>query len=63
MITHHVEEIPEATTHVLLLRDGMCVKAGPIAEVLTSEHVSATFGLPVTVERAGPRWTAHVTPR
>jgi iron complex transport system ATP-binding protein len=63
MVTHHVEEIPEATTHVLLLRDGICVKAGPVAEVLTSEHVSATFGLAVTVDRVGTRWTAHVTPR
>jgi iron complex transport system ATP-binding protein len=63
MVTHHVEEIPEATTHVLLLRDGTCVQAGPVADVLTSEHVSATFGLAVTVERVGPRWTAHVTPR
>lgn len=63
MVTHHVEEIPEATTHVLLLRDGACVGAGPVDEVLTSERVSATFGLAVTVERVGSRWTAHVTPR
>ncbi len=63
MVTHHVEEIPKATTHVLLLRDGATVARGPVEEVLTSENVSATFGLGVTVERAGPRWTAHVTPR
>jgi iron complex transport system ATP-binding protein len=49
LVTHHVEEIPPAFTHALLLRAGDTVAKGPIAEVLTSEHVSATFGLPVRI--------------
>src|SRR6478736_5581335 len=44
MVTHHVEEIPVGFTHVLLLRDGAVVAAGPIAEVLTSENLTAAFG-------------------
>lgn len=60
MVTHHVEEIPAGTTHVLLLREGKAVAQGPIEHVLTSENVSATFGLPVLVTRVGQRWSAQV---
>jgi len=38
MITHHVEEIPVGFTHVLLLRDGRVVAAGPIVETLTGRR-------------------------
>ena len=31
LVTHHVEEIPAGFTHVLLLREGRVVAAGPIA--------------------------------
>ena len=58
MVTHHVEEIPQQTSHVLLLRDGKVVASGPLEEVLTSEHVSDTFGLGVEIERHGHRWSA-----
>jgi iron complex transport system ATP-binding protein len=60
MVTHHVEEIPASATHVLMLREGRAVAAGPIEEVLTSENVSATFGLPVLITRVGQRWSAQV---
>ena len=30
MVTHHVEEIPVGFTHVLLLREGRVVAAGPL---------------------------------
>jgi len=60
MVTHHVEEVPRATTHVALLREGRLVAAGPVAEVLTSDAVSAAFGIDVVVEPHGQRWTAYV---
>jgi iron complex transport system ATP-binding protein len=60
MVTHHVEEIPAGATHVLLLREGHVVAQGPIELVLTSENVSATFGLPVALARVGQRWSAQV---
>lgn len=60
MVTHHVEEIPAGATHVLLLRDARVVAAGPIDDVLTSDKVSATFGLPVSVTKVGQRWSAQV---
>ncbi|MEI2641873.1 MAG: ATP-binding cassette domain-containing protein [Candidatus Nanopelagicales bacterium] len=60
MVTHHVEEIPANATHVLALRDGRAVAQGPIDDTLSSETVSTAFGLPVSVQRHGSRWTAHV---
>lgn len=58
LVTHHVEEIPVGSTHVLLVRGGSIVDAGPIDDVLTPEALSATFGLPLELERRGERWTA-----
>ena len=58
LVTHHVEEIPATTTHVLLLREGQVVAAGPVAEVLSEADLSATFGLAVRLERRGGRWSA-----
>ncbi|HLU63759.1 MAG TPA: ABC transporter ATP-binding protein [Protaetiibacter sp.] len=49
MVTHHVEEIPAGFTHALLLADGRIRAAGPIEEVITSEHLSEAFGLPLVV--------------
>lgn len=59
LVTHHVEEIPPHFTHVLLLRDGAVLAAGPIAETLTAENLSATFGMPLVVDRHGERWSAR----
>ena len=59
LVTHHVEEIPPGFTDVLLLRDGRIVAAGPLEITLTAENLSATFGLPLVVERHGRRWSAR----
>jgi len=59
LVTHHVEEIPPGFTDVLLLRDGRIVAAGPLERTLTAENLSATFGLPLVVERHGDRWSAR----
>ena len=58
-VTHHVEEIPAGFTHALLLRDGQVAAAGPLADVITAERLSATFGLELEVERHGDRWSAR----
>ncbi|MGO1318098.1 MAG: ABC transporter ATP-binding protein [Cellulomonadaceae bacterium] len=63
LVTHHVEEIPEHFTHVLLLRDGRVQASGPIAQTLTDENLSATFGLPLEVTRRGDRFGAHAVLR
>lgn len=58
LVTHHVEEIPVGSTHVLLVRGGRVVGAGPIDDVLTAPALSDTFGLPLQLDRRGERWTA-----
>jgi iron complex transport system ATP-binding protein len=63
MVSHHVEEIPPGITHVLLLREGAVVAAGPIAEVLTGDPLSRCFGLPLAVELLGAgRYSARLAP-
>ena len=59
LVTHHVEELPPGITHALLLRDGAVVAGGLARDVLTADTLSATFGLPLTVERRDGRWYAR----
>ena len=59
VVTHHVEEIAPGTTHALVLREGRVVASGPAAETVTGPVLSEAFGLPLTVRKLGPRFTAH----
>jgi iron complex transport system ATP-binding protein len=60
LVTHHVEEIPPGFTHMLLLGPhGTVQAAGPLAEVLTAENLSAAFGTPLLVAHGGGRWLAR----
>lgn len=58
LVTHHVEEVPPGFTHALLMRQGSVVAAGPLAETLTEDHLSAAFGLPLKVTVTDGRYTA-----
>ncbi len=58
LVTHHVDEIPPGFTHALLLREGRVLVAGKIDRVLTSANLSECFGVPLTLERHGHRWSA-----
>lgn len=51
LVTHHVEEITAAFTHVLLLRRGRVHAAGPRREVLTSRMLSEAFDSPVKLRQ------------
>lgn len=62
-VTHHLEELPSATTHVLLLAEGRIVAQGPIETTLTSEAVSTAFAHPVEVFSEDGRWTARAVRR
>lgn len=59
LVTHHLEELPATTTHALLLSGGSVVAAGRAATTVTTEHVSAAFGHPITVQYHDGRWTAR----
>ncbi|HEX6932546.1 MAG TPA: ATP-binding cassette domain-containing protein [Streptosporangiaceae bacterium] len=63
LVTHHLEELPAATSHALLLREGRQIAAGPAADVLTSDLVTACFGHPVSVIRHAGRWTCTAARR
>ncbi|MER5635594.1 ATP-binding cassette domain-containing protein [Kitasatospora sp. NPDC002227] len=63
LVTHHLEELPESTTHALLLREGECVAAGPAEEVITTELVSACFAHPIRIDRVDGRWQARAAAR
>jgi iron complex transport system ATP-binding protein len=60
LVTHHVEEIPPAFTHVLLLRQGRVVAAGPLAGTLTEATLSAAFALDVELTGTAGRWSVRV---
>jgi len=61
LVTHHVEEIPAHFSHLLLLRQGSVVAAGPIGAVLTSANLSACFGLALEVEGRNGRWACRAS--
>lgn len=63
LITHHVEEITPGFTHVLLLRAGAVVAAGPLHDTLTTRNLAATFNAPVRVRLREGRWTLQVISR
>lgn len=58
LVTHHVEEIPPGFTHLLLLRAGRVLAAGPLGDTLTAANLGACFGVPVVLEHRGDRWVA-----
>lgn len=59
LVTHHVEEIPQATTHALLMRNGQVVVAGQVEQVLTTPWLTATFGLPLLLSEHSGRYFAR----
>jgi iron complex transport system ATP-binding protein len=61
IVTHHIEEIPAGTTHALLLAQGKAVAMGSVTEVITSENISAAYGLPIEISYDNQRFTARAT--
>jgi iron complex transport system ATP-binding protein len=59
LVTHHIEEIPAGTTHALLLHKGVIAVSGPIAQVITQEHLSAVFGISMSVLHENGRFFAR----
>ena len=62
LITHHVEELPPATSHVLLLSEGRVAARGTPEEVLRAEVLSRVYGCPLEVRRQGGRFYVEVHP-
>ncbi len=62
LITHHVEDIPPSTTHLLALAGGRIVAEGLLDEVLDAELLSNLFGVEVELEHRAGRWAARARP-
>jgi iron complex transport system ATP-binding protein len=60
LVTHHIEEIVPAITHVLVLRRGRVAAAGAKETVLTSSVLGDAFDHPVTVRRRGERFELEI---
>lgn len=60
LITHHVEEITPAFTHVMLMRKGRVVDAGPISKTLNRKNLSATFNADIQLSRRNGVWSLRV---
>ncbi len=59
LVSHHVEEIPAGFTHVLLLRRGEVVAAGPLRETMTAQNLGRTFGMRLDLQESAGRYTAR----
>jgi iron complex transport system ATP-binding protein len=62
LVTHHVEEIMPAFSHVLVLKDGMVLTAGRKSLLLTSKTLSRAFEAPVSLRHARGRYSLTVSP-
>ena len=60
LVTHHVEEIGSAFSHVLLLKEGKVVATGPKKSVLTNAVLSKAFGAPLALDRKNGRYELRV---
>jgi iron complex transport system ATP-binding protein len=60
LVTHHVEEIIPPLSHVLLLRKGEVLAAGPKRKVLTSAQLSRAFNAPVRLRNSRGRYSISV---
>jgi iron complex transport system ATP-binding protein len=56
-VTHHIEEIIPAITHIAVIKEGNIIASGPKKDVLTNDVLSTAFGLSVKLEwRGGRSW-------
>lgn len=50
LVTHHIDDILPEIGRVVMLAGGRIVREGPVAEMLTSEALSALYGAPADVD-------------
>jgi iron complex transport system ATP-binding protein len=61
LVTHHVEEIIPPFSHVLLLRKGAVIAAGPKSKILTSRLLSRAFDTSVQLRHRRGRYSMAVS--
>ena len=60
LVTHHLEEIPPAFTHALVMSGGRVFAMGGLRETVTSEILSKAFKLNLRVNSEEGRYTARL---
>jgi iron complex transport system ATP-binding protein len=60
LVTHHLEEVPPAFTHVLVLRGGRTLARGPLGETMHDDVLSEAYGVRLRVVHDAGRWTARL---
>ncbi|MDN5640736.1 MAG: ABC transporter ATP-binding protein [Actinomycetia bacterium] len=58
LVTHHLEELPQGITHLLLLSHGRVIAQGPLEEVLTDRSFSRAYQTPLALRTVDGRHTA-----
>ena len=60
LVTHHVEEIVPEIERIILLRDGRIAAEGPKHAVLTADHLSELFGVPIALHQKDGYYHARI---
>lgn len=63
LVTHHIEEIPPAFSHVMVMKNGRVLAQGKKSSVLTGDVLSEAFALSVKVDCAFGRYWPRIGPR
>ncbi|GHJ93331.1 hypothetical protein SNE510_28500 [Streptomyces sp. NE5-10] len=58
-VSRHLEGLPPGTTHAMPPRDGRCLAAGRVEEILAGLQVGVCFDHPVRLTRADGRWSVR----
>lgn len=61
-ITHHLEELPPATSQVLILSQGRAVAQGAPQQVLREEVLAPAYGCPMQIRQEAGRYYVQVHP-
>ena len=59
LVSHHVEEIPQGFTHILMLRGGSVVASGRIEQTLTTANLQTTFDMRLDLTISDGRYSAR----
>ncbi|WP_132994171.1 ABC transporter ATP-binding protein [Gordonia zhaorongruii] len=59
IVTHHLEELPETTSHALVIAHGREVASGDVHDVVCTDVISRAFEHPIAVGHQDGRWSAR----
>ena len=63
LVTHHVEEITPAFSHVMMLKAGRVLAAGKKSATLTACNLSQAFNARIALGKSDGRYTMTVSPK